>query len=151
MDKLADVIHAAYEARSTREIEAVLSSAKDALESAGGGSQDIHAVVRVLLNALVNATDANVIEWTLDTLASATFHPDFGSVDLDPLVDYLRHAEPQCLAVGLEVLGMSHNVRHRSFLVNYLGHSDEQVSTAASEAISELDLATNAGEDAPEE
>lgn len=138
MKKLEDVIRDTYLRGDAAELEEILSATKDALESHSGQAVDVEAVVAVLLDGLEQQIVPSVVEWTLEALVGATFHPKFPSVDLARLVAFLQEGDAEWLATGLEILACTSDGRHREFVSSFVGHRDPKVSANASSALDEM-------------
>jgi hypothetical protein len=138
MSKLEETLREAYGKAEKSDLEATLNAAKDALESHGGRTTDIGAVVGVLLDALNQRADPEVVEWTLEALVGATFHPNFASLDLTRLVEFLRRGRTEWLATGLEVLAGTSDTTHAGFVSSLANHPDPKIAANAVEALEEI-------------
>lgn len=138
MKKLEETLREPYGKGEKDALEATLSAAKDALESYGGRSADIGAVVGVLLDALERQVDADVVEWTLEALVGATYHPNFASLDLTRLVKFLEGGSSEWLATGLEVLAGTSDSGYTAFVAALTGHPDPKIAANAIDALAEI-------------
>ena len=112
-------------------IVAHLDWMSDIFQSYAVGNIEIDGVVALLADWFKKETRPVVREAILDVLQDATFHPNFGAIGLDSLVECMECEDENTICAILEVLAYSRSEDHWEKIQRLEQHPSLRVRAAA--------------------
>lgn len=137
---IEQVLADAYRSNEVSETIAVLSALEDFLESYAAESIPLKPITDLLFEGLEHSTNTEVTTWTLEALTGAAFHPEFQSLDLTRLIEFLEKNSniTDILDIGLQIIASAKDERSLKFASMFVEHPNVRVSGNAQDAIEEI-------------